>query len=86
MNICGVLVHVVPERKARVTAELSAMPGLEVHDMAEGGRLIVTVEDTRDTLALDMLTAIHRTSGVVAAALVYHHFDADADVGSARLN
>lgn len=86
MNICGVLVHVVPDRMARVAEALAALPGLEIHATPDTGRLIVTVEDTADTLALDTLTAIHRTSGVVAAALVYHHLDADADVGPDRLN
>lgn len=86
MNICGVLVHVLPDHKARVAGELSELPGLEVHETLDAGRLIVTVEDTGQSLALDTLSAIHRTSGVVAAALVYHHIDADADVGTVRLN
>lgn len=85
MNICGVLVHANPTKIARVAETLGTMPGVEVHDVVDAvegataqgtGRLVVTVEDTADTSALDTLGTIHRTDGVIAAALVYHHFDA----------
>lgn len=86
MNICGVLVHANPVKTTHVAACLAALPGVEVHDVADGsganshdtGRIVITVEDTADTLALDTLTRIHRTDGIVAAALVYHHFDAES--------
>lgn len=81
MNICGVLVHANPAKTGAVIAALAAMPGVEVHEVADGtgqharGRIVVTVEDTQNAVALDTLGVIHRTDGVVAAALVYHHFD-----------
>ncbi len=75
MNICGVLVHAVPMRADEVAAALGFLPGVELHGAGDEGRLIVTVEDTETTSALDGLTAIHALPGVVAAALVYHHFD-----------
>lgn len=77
MNICGVLVHSVPDRVAEVAAALRRIPGSELHDCADGGRLIVTVEDTATASAADGLTAIHALPGVLAAALVYHHFEPD---------
>ncbi len=75
MNICGVLVHADPRRIDGVRASLEMIEGLEVHEMANGGRIIVTVEDTATHLALDALADIHKTDGVVAAALVYHNFE-----------
>lgn len=75
MNICGVLVHTLPARTAEVAAALQRIPGGELHGSAEDGRLIVTVEDTASTAAVDGLAAIHALPGVVAAALVYHHFE-----------
>lgn len=89
MNICGVLVHANPVKTQRVVAALSDLPGVEVHEVADldgasaqpTGRIVVTVEDTDDVLALDTLGRIHRTDGVVAAALVYHHFDAPPHEG-----
>ncbi len=77
MNICGVLVHAFPDRVAEVASGLAALPGVELHGEAEGGRLIVTVEDTGETAAVDGLAAIHKLPGVVAAALVYHQFEPD---------
>lgn len=75
MNICGVLVHAMPDRLAAVTSALAEIEGAEIHQIAEGGRIIVTLEDTAGSLALDKLASIHRVDGVVAAALVYHHFE-----------
>ena len=75
MNVCGVLVHANPAKAAGVVAALSALPGVEVHQIAPGGRIVTTVEDTASTLALETLAQIHRLDGIVAAALVYHQFD-----------
>ncbi len=80
MNICGVLVHAVPDRLAEVSAALARVPGAEVHGEADNGRLIVTVEDTPNGAAVDGLSAIHRLPGVVAAALVYHYCE-DEELG-----
>lgn len=78
-NICGVLVHADPDRVAAVAEAIRALPGTEIHGEAPGARLIVTVEDVEGAFAIDGLSAIHRVPGVVAAALVYHHFEpADA--------
>lgn len=81
MNICGVLVHALPTKVPEVVAALGALPGVEVHETAEGGRVVVTVEDTEKALAIDTLAAIHRLDGIVAAALVYHQFDPAAEAG-----
>lgn len=82
MNICGVLVHVHPDRLEAVAAALSHMDGVGVHQRADGGRLVVTVEDTPGTTAFDAMTTIHRLDGVVAASLVYHQFDAAGFAGA----
>lgn len=78
MNITGVLVHAHPDRQAAVRDRLAALPGVEVHASAPGGRLVVTVEDVAEARAADTLLAVHRLPGVVSAALVYHHFEPDA--------
>jgi periplasmic nitrate reductase NapD len=75
MNVCGVLVHANPAKTDDVIEAMRALDGLEVHRTADAGRIIVTVEDTDQTLALDTLTAIHKLDGIVAASLVYHCFD-----------
>jgi len=70
-NICGVLVHVVPEKSTEVAAALTRLPGVEVHAGTENGRLIVTIEDAGGEWAGATLTRIPTIDGVIAAALVY---------------
>ena len=75
MNVCGVLVHAMPSRVEEVREALAALDGVEVHQIADGGRIVVTLEDTPTSAAVDQLASIHGTGGVVAAALVYHQFE-----------
>ncbi len=75
MNICGVLVHAMPSRADQVCEALAALDGVEVHQVAKGARIVLTLEDTPTSMAVDQLASIHRINGVVAAALVYHHFE-----------
>lgn len=74
-NMCGVLIHARPERVPEVVSALKALEGVHIHEIAEGGRIITTIEDTQTSIAIDTLSAIHRLKGVVAAGLVYHHFE-----------
>lgn len=74
-NMCGVLIHARPERISEVVSALNALEGVHVHEIVDGGRIITTVEDTQTSKAIDTLSAIHRLKGVVAAGLVYHHFE-----------
>lgn len=78
MNICGVLVQTDPARTSSVAAVLATLDGVEVHQTGEGGRIVVTVEDTAQAVAIDSLRTIQRLDGVVAASLVYHHFDPES--------
>ena len=75
MNICGVLVQAEPSRQAEVLAALGQIAGVDVHAVGEGGRIVVTAEDTDGSPALHALEQIHRLGGVIAASLVYHHFE-----------
>jgi nitrate reductase NapD len=72
-NICGVLVHCYPGRVEDARGLIAAMAGAEVHHATADGRLIVTLEDTAETWASDILARISALPGVVAAALAYHH-------------
>jgi nitrate reductase NapD len=76
MNICGVLVHAIPSELADVLAALNGFGGVEVHaTAADSGRIVLTVEDAGGVRAFDTITQIHRLDGIVAASLVYHHFE-----------
>jgi nitrate reductase NapD len=78
VNIAGVLVHARIDELDSVRDDLAGLPGVELHQTIDGGRLIVTVEDVQDHSAADTILAVHRIPGVIAAALVYHHFEPDA--------
>jgi len=75
MNICGVLVHCAPGQADTVSGHLETLPGVEVHQQAPAGRLIITVEDTETAAAADTLLAIHRMNGVISATLTFHSFE-----------
>ncbi len=79
MNICGVLVHAVPDRSDAVIAALADFDGVEVHQTGSGGRIVLTVEDTARTAAIDTMRAIQGLDGIVATSLVYHHFESQND-------
>ena len=80
LNMCGVLVHALPQRMEAVRGALEALDGVTIHQILPQGRLIVTVEDTVNGSAIDALSALHAIPGVVAAALVYHQFEPARDV------
>jgi periplasmic nitrate reductase NapD len=76
-NICGVLVHVRPERLDDIKNTLCDLPGTEIHQFAADGRIVVTVEDVPGQWAGNTLTDISNIKGVLSAALVFHHRDGD---------
>lgn len=75
MNICGCLVHVVPERAAEIRPVLETVDGVEVHNQTEDGRFVVVVEDTQARRASDTIMALHAIPGVISLTLTYHHFE-----------
>ena len=78
VNIAGVLVHARADALDSVREGLAGLPGVDLHQTMEGGRLVVTIEDVEGHSAADTILAVHRIPGVIAAALVYHHFEPDA--------
>ena len=78
-NICGVLVHVRPEKMEESLKLLAELPGTEIHQSASDGRVVVTVEDVPGKWAGNTLTDISNLEGVLSAALVFHHRDEMAD-------
>ena len=82
MNICGVLVHAHPDCGEQVAQAIGAVDGAELHHRTPDGRMIVTVEDTGEESAGDVVLALHRLPGVLSAALVYHHFEPHSATGT----
>lgn len=74
LNICGCLVHAMPDKAAEVIAAIEAAEGREVH-AHEDGRIVVTVEDTGLMRASDSIMDMHQIPGVLTVTLTYHHFE-----------
>lgn len=74
LNICGCLVHVLPDMAEAVAKEITAMAGCEVH-ASDSGRIVVTVEDTDTAQASEQIMAMHQIPGVLTVTLTYHHFE-----------
>lgn len=75
MNISGVIVHSRPENIESVREQLDRQPGIEVHGISDDGRLVVTVETDSDGAMADAVVGLQNMAGVIAAAMVYHHFE-----------
>ena len=71
-NICGLVVHLSPHCHDAVCHALAQLPGVDVFSHAHDHRLIVTVHDTEQAMAIDQITAINRLPGVVSTTLAYH--------------
>jgi nitrate reductase NapD len=79
LNICGVAVYLAPDAASDLTDRILALPGVELEAASGDNRLAVTIIDTPATMAIDQIAAIHRLPGVVAASLIFHAFDDEAD-------
>jgi nitrate reductase NapD len=78
-NISSVILGVSPIDTAAVSGQLLALAGVEVHAVAEDGRMIVTIEATSDGATADTFEAIRLMPGVLSASLVYHQYESDPD-------
>jgi len=74
-NVCGLLAHVAAGQMDAVRTQLNELPGVEIHAETEDGRLVITIEDTEENLAADMITQVDRVKGVMNSSLVYHQFE-----------
>jgi nitrate reductase NapD len=79
MNISGIIVQSRPEHAPAVRGRLLELPGVEVHALGEDGRMVVTIERDTDGEMADTYRQLTYVDGVLAAALVYHHFEPDTD-------
>lgn len=75
LNISGIVVHAHPDKVGEVSALLDAIPGVEIHGASEIGKLVVTLEKADDRESADTYERIGNLPGVLAVAMVYHHFE-----------
>ncbi|MEN9480399.1 MAG: hypothetical protein RLZZ298_1794 [Pseudomonadota bacterium] len=79
LNITSIILGVAPNDAADVSALLKAIDGVEVHAIAEDGRMIVTIESGDEDNTSNTFEMIRQLPGVISAALVYHQYESDPD-------
>lgn len=79
VNISSVILGVSPEGTDQVRKQLLALKGVEVHAVADDGRMIVSIESAAEDDTVGTFEAIRQTPGVLSASLVYHHYETEPD-------
>ena len=75
IHISSLVVHSRPSQATAVAARLREMTGVEVRGGVEAGKLVVTLETANESEVVERLNAIQVLDGVLAATLVFHHFE-----------
>ena len=83
MNIAGVIIHSKPQTRFDVRDRLRELPGVEVHAVSDEGKMVITVEEQPRTLLADTIMNLNHVEGVLSAAMVYHHYENDANLQEA---
>ena len=74
-HISSLVVHSRPDRVESILEALRTIEGAEVHGGAEAGKLIVTLETDTENQVVERINTIQLLDGVLAATLVFHHFE-----------
>ena len=74
LHISSIVVHVRPEAADAAARSIAAIPGAEIHQRL-AGKLIVTLETGGTGDIMQHIERINDLPGVVATALVYHHWE-----------
>jgi nitrate reductase NapAB chaperone NapD len=77
-HILGLVVHVLAKHIDDVTERILKRDGLDIHPHTVATKMIITVNARTDAGALEHINWLQARRGVVAVAIVSHHFD-DAD-------
>jgi nitrate reductase NapD len=81
VHISSLVVHSRPERASAIARQLETMSGVAVHGGIEVGKLVVTLETATETEVVERLNVIQLLDGVLAATLVFHHYEPIQDGG-----
>lgn len=74
-HISSLVVHSRPERVPAIIERIALIEGAEVHGGEAAGKLIVTLETETENQVVERINAIQLLDGVLAATLVFHHFE-----------
>jgi periplasmic nitrate reductase NapD len=71
-EIASIIVQARPERLDALEAEISALPGCEIHGRDPRGKLVIVTEAPNAGSLGTMLNTIQSLPNVYSAALVFH--------------
>jgi nitrate reductase NapD len=74
-HISSLVIHSRPDRVSSIIDHLALIEGAEIHGGADTGKLIVTLETDTESQVVECINAIQILDGVLAATLVFHHFE-----------
>jgi nitrate reductase NapD len=75
IHISSLVVHSRPGHVHAVLGQLRGIAGIGIHGGIEEGKLVVTLETATEGEIVERLSLIQGLDGVLAAALVFHHFE-----------
>jgi len=75
VHISSLVVHSRPEHARAVADHLRGMDGVGVCGGTAAGKIIVTLETATEGEVVERLNTIQLLDGVLAATLVFHHFE-----------
>ena len=79
LHISSIVVHARPEAAVAAARSIAAIPGAEIHQRLAGGKLIVTLETAGTGDIMQHIQRINDLPGVLSTALVYHHWEPEAE-------
>ncbi len=81
INIAGVLFVAQPSNTTNIAKQLGEFPGAEVHEIADSGTMVVTVEENdlnrgeKGKGLINTITDMSNLPGVISSSLIFHHND-----------
>lgn len=73
IDICGLLVQVEHNQAQKVQNILTTIAGVEVHELSEDNRFVVTIEQDSQAKIMRAVDFINQTKNVISTSLVYQH-------------
>lgn len=71
-DILSCVVYAHPGQGIEVAGQISQQPGAEVVAGVAESKLVVTLEDTANTKAADVMAGLNAVPGVISTLLIYH--------------
>ncbi|MBT5940227.1 MAG: chaperone NapD [Rhodospirillaceae bacterium] len=75
VHISGYVVQAQPIQVEAITAAIDEMAGAEIHGANEHGKMVLTLETTKEEDIAERIIEINSLPGVINTALVYHQID-----------